>query len=81
MESVTFEPTEKDPHNARSVFSFVVPSELCNMRGDLHGGAVALIFDITTSITINAVNRDGFWDTGMFFMTIELHLSRLLTFT
>jgi len=64
LESVTYQPTSTNPHDARTVFSFTVPKELCNMNGSLHGGAVALIFDITTSTTISACSRDGFWDTG-----------------
>jgi hypothetical protein len=37
---------------------------LSDSGGNLHGGAVALIFDITTSITIAAMSREGFWDGG-----------------
>ena len=64
LESVTYEPSKSNPHNARTVFSFVVPEELCNMNGMLHGGAVAMVFDLATSLTISPCVRDGFWDGG-----------------
>jgi len=64
LESATYQPTSANPHDARTVFSFTVPRQLCNVTGNLHGGAVALIFDITTSAAIKACSRENFWDTG-----------------
>jgi acyl-coenzyme A thioesterase 13 len=72
LESVTVKPTAKDPHNSRVVYSFIVPKQLCNMGGNLHGGAVALIFDICTSTAITAISRDGFWDTGTCLRSIQV---------
>lgn len=64
LESVTYSPSKGNPHDSRTVFSFEVPEELCNMNGTLHGGAVAMVFDLVTSLTISPCVREGFWDTG-----------------
>ncbi|KAL6151231.1 hypothetical protein ACJQWK_10642 [Exserohilum turcicum] len=64
LESVTYEPSKEHPHNARTVFSFVVPQEMCNVLSNMHGGAVAMVFDRVTSLTVSPCMKEGFWDAG-----------------
>ena len=47
--------------------------DICNAAGHLHGGFVALAFDMLTSLTLSPRAREDFWDTG--------HVSRTLNCT
>lgn len=66
--SATVSPT--DPNISYVVFEMKIPRSLCNAMGNLHGGAVATIFDTTTSMCIAPVSRPGFWSNG--------HVSRII---
>jgi len=54
----------EDPSIATTTFEFTVPTLLSNAGGNLHGGAVAVIFDTCTSMTCAAVSKEDFWDAG-----------------
>ena len=64
LQPVSASISETDPNIAHCTFSLKVPRSLCNAAGSLHGGAVATIFDATTSMAIAPVMREGFWDSG-----------------
>ncbi|KAF2142020.1 uncharacterized protein K452DRAFT_249793 [Aplosporella prunicola CBS 121167] len=56
--------TDKTAPIGAAVFELLVTPELCNTRGTIHGGCVATLFDMCTSMALNAATRPGFWDKG-----------------
>ena len=49
---------------ARATFAFKVTRFYCNGSGNLHGGAQSTIYDLTTSLTLMAIGKPGFWING-----------------
>lgn len=43
-------------------FAFTVRPQHCNRMNSLHGGCIASIFDLTTTLSLARIRRPGFWD-------------------
>lgn len=56
------EAEQNSPSTSRIVYRFPVVPEYLNPAGGIHGGAVATIFDITTSWLLFLIGRPGFWE-------------------
>ncbi|KAK4502192.1 hypothetical protein PRZ48_005617 [Zasmidium cellare] len=49
---------------ATSTFELVVIPPLCNPMGNMHGGAVATLADMATTMATAPLSQPGFWDFG-----------------
>ncbi|KAK5129624.1 hypothetical protein LTR08_003023 [Meristemomyces frigidus] len=61
------------PNRSLVTFAFRVERWYCNASGTLHGGAQATIYDIATSMAMQAIGKRDFWING--------GVSRVLTVT
>lgn len=46
------------------MFEFTVTKKISNAGGKLHGGAVSVMFDVTTGSAVCALASENFWDAG-----------------
>lgn len=49
------------PH-PRAVTRLVVTPAMCNISGNLHGGAISTLFDVCTTTALAVARRRGFWE-------------------
>jgi acyl-coenzyme A thioesterase 13 len=53
--------TTKSPKTATCVFELDVTSRWSNRMGNMHGGAIALVFDMCTTMCAAPMAREDFW--------------------
>ncbi|KAF5640794.1 hypothetical protein F52700_3505 [Fusarium sp. NRRL 52700] len=55
---------ESSRDKTAAVFLLRAGQSLCNRLGNIHGGAIALIFDMCTTMSAAPLARKGFWEFG-----------------
>lgn len=48
--------------NPRAVTRLTVTPAMCNISGNLHGGAISTLFDVCTTTALAVARRRGFWE-------------------
>lgn len=46
----------------RAVTRLIVTPAMCNISGNLHGGAISTLFDVCTTTALATAMRKGFWE-------------------
>lgn len=49
---------------ATTIFELIVNPPLCNPMGNMHGGAVATLADMATTMATAPLAQKGFWEFG-----------------
>jgi len=49
------------PPKVTSVFELEVTPAFGNRMGNMHGGAIALVYDMCTTMTVAPLSREDFW--------------------
>ncbi len=57
---------------ARCVFELEVLPAFCNRMGNMHGGCVALLADMATTLTTAPVSSEAFWEFGGVSRTLNI---------
>lgn len=57
-------PSKDDEWMVKVVFEVNVVQQLCNPMHNMHGGAVALLADMATTMAAAPAAREGFWEFG-----------------
>lgn len=52
------------PTSVKGTFAFKVERYYCNASGNLHGGAAATMYDMCTSLVLQAIGKKDFWLNG-----------------